>query len=156
MKIVDCNSSGLVFADETPLPWGDIGAIGKCEYPGRDLPWEFFYIRRKADSKNFRVPTLRRFSFLSDDVKDKNERLLRLKVFEEAKKHTHLRFVKKTTHLGKEHEWAVDSDIERDRFADSPEADRIRHEHKRNFRIVVSVVIVLFLALVLLGVIFGE
>ena len=88
--VIDIREPKAYAAGHTPgslniqLGWDQLEVLGKCEYPGRELPWLFYYLRRKGVKGNVTV------SGFGPE--------LRLKIYENGKGNT--QFVVKTTHFG--------------------------------------------------------
>lgn len=131
LKPINCGEDGLILADGIVLPWAKIETIGKTEYPGREGTWTVYYLREKGDPRNKRLSTLGWFSFFRNELQEENERRLKLKVIEHARKWPHIRFVTKTTHFGRERTWNLDKEIEFDFYLDSPLAKKRLEEYRR-------------------------
>ena len=73
MKVIDCDQRGLICEDGSIPPWNEIDAIGKIEHLGREMTWATYYLRRRGESKNIRLPALGRFPLFGDERKEERE-----------------------------------------------------------------------------------
>ena len=151
VRVSDCDERGLILANGEIIIWNRIEAIGKCEYPGRNLPWSVYFLREKGDCRNKRVSNLGGISLWKDDEREGGENQLKSKILEYGKKVSGLQFVTKTTHMGKEHPWDIEREMQFNCYYDSPKAKQASLEYKRRFPVLllgfVVVVGVLFLGL---------
>ncbi|MDP3919254.1 MAG: hypothetical protein Q8R76_00385 [Candidatus Omnitrophota bacterium] len=115
LKVIDCDSTGLILEDRSMLGWAQIEVFGKCEYPGRELPWLFYYLRKKGGNGVVTVSC--------------GGPELRLKIYESGKGNT--RFVVKTTHFGPERPMPVEKEMELARYHASPEAKKAQEDYQK-------------------------
>lgn len=139
LLIADANEQGITTKAGEIMPWHKIQALGKIDYPGRELPWASFFLRKRRDCKNLSLPTLCRFSFVLDSAKDDSERILRIKVLSYAVRSGKVSFVLKTTHFGKEKPWNVQQQIDLDQYYGSPAVLRARQEYQKRLRAILSI-----------------
>lgn len=152
IDLLDVNDAGLILKDGSIIPWTEIDVIGKCEHPCSGCTWAHYYLRKKGNPQNYRIPTLGGFSLFEDET---NQRELKMKIIEFGSKLPHIRFVSRLPIFGKESPWKAEKDMELLRYWGSPQAQKSRLEYEKRATFIICVffvgIVLFFLVMFLIG-----
>ena len=106
LDLLDVTKTGLLLRDGSMIPWAEIEVIGKCEHPCSNFTWAHYYLRKKGDHRNYKIPVLGGFNWFGlkrgDQIK---QRGLQRKIIESGKNSPRVLFVSRMPIFGKESPW---------------------------------------------------
>ena len=108
LDLSDVIQGGLLLRNGSMIPWAEIEVIGKCEHPCSDYTWAHYYLRKKRDRRNYKIPALGGFNWFGLKGEDQiRQRDLERKIIELGKNFPNIRFISRMPIFGKESAWDI-------------------------------------------------
>ncbi len=130
LDLSDVTEAGLILRDGSMTPWMEIEVVGKCEHPCSDSTWAHYYLRKRGDHRNYKIPALGGFNWFGLKGGDQiRQRDLKRKIIELGKKFPDVLFVSRMPIFGKESPWDTAKEMQWIRYCD---VYQMEHSCKNN------------------------